>query len=144
MSDELVDIETVVGGHTGRARTVLELTLEMKRIIDLAKEPGFDESGWEPLTRFIDVDAFERIGPFKDRMVWPEYVAYLTAWATRRHWECSLRDVTEVGDTVFLELEERSAPGDHEGAANSLSRYDFGPDGRLRRLAVHLQMVMPT
>jgi hypothetical protein len=143
MSEDLLDVGAVVGDHTGRSRQVLEYVLEMKRIIDRAKKPGFDDGGWEPLARFVDADDFVRVGPFKDRMGWPEYVAFLTGWATRRHWECSLRGVTEAGDRVFLELEERSEPGDSANAANSLSVYEFDDHQRLRRLAVYLQMAMP-
>src|SRR3546814_3256658 len=73
----------------------LEYTLVMKRIIDSAKEPGFDESSWGPLAGLVDRDAFIRVGPFKDEMTWPEYVAFLTGWAPRRHWECSFRRITE-------------------------------------------------
>src|SRR3546814_15014468 len=80
----------------------------MKRIIYSAKEPGFDESSWVPLAGLVDRDAFIRVGPFKDEMTWPEYVAFLTGWAPRRHWECSFRRITEKGNVVFLELEERS------------------------------------
>jgi hypothetical protein len=40
----LLDVESVIGGSAGLSRTVLEYTLEMKRIVDRAKEPGFDET----------------------------------------------------------------------------------------------------
>ena len=60
---------------------------------------------------------FERIGPFKDAMNWSEYVDFLTGWATSRHWECSFKRVTETGDLVFLELEERMEPGDSTNPA---------------------------
>ena len=143
MNDELSDVSAVVGDHSGRSRTVLEFTMEMKRIIDDAKRPGFDAGSWDALARLVDVDDFVRVGPFKDRMTWPEYVAFLTGWAPRRYWECSLRGITEVGDRVYLELEERSSPADSANAANSLSVYEFDEDGRLRRLDVYLQMQLP-
>jgi hypothetical protein len=69
-----------------RSRTVLEYTLEVKRVIDRAKQPGFDETDWDTLARFIAVDEFVRVGPFKDRMTRSEYVAFLTGWAPKRHW----------------------------------------------------------
>lgn len=137
------DVDTVVGDHTGLSRTVLEYTLEMKRIVDRAKEPGFDEHSWEPLARLVATEEFSRVGPFKDVMTWPEYVAFLTGWAPRRHWECSFRRITERGSLVFLELEERSEPGSSDHAANSLSVYEFTNAGQLRHLDVYLQMEMP-
>ena len=137
---ELHDLADVVDDHTGLARVVLEYTTEMKRTVDRAKEPGFDTSGWDGIAALLDVDAFVRVGPFKDRMDWPAYVAFLTAWASGSYWECSFRRITEHGNLVILELEERMAPGDHEGAANSASVFEFDDDGRLRRLDVYLQL----
>lgn len=139
----LAEVDAVVGRYSGLSRTVLDYTLEMKRIVDSAKDPGFDASGWEPLARFVAADDFSRIGPFKDEMTWPQYVNFLTGWAPHSHWECSFRRVTESGDVVFLELEERSEPGNSATAANSLSAFEFDGSGRLCRLAVYLQMPMP-
>src|SRR3546814_11791873 len=93
----------------------------MKRIIDSAKEPGFDESSWGPLAELVDRDAFIRVGPFKDEMTWPEYVAFLTGWAPRRHWECYFRRITEKGNVVFLDLAVRCQPGDSSVPANPLT-----------------------
>jgi hypothetical protein len=139
----LAEVDTVVGRYTGLSRTVLDYTLEMKRIVDSAKGPGFDAGSWEPLARVVATDDFSRVGPFKDEMTWPQYVAFLTDWAPRSHWECSFRRIAESGNVVFLELEERSEPGDSATAANSLSRFEFDGSGRLCRLAVYLQMPMP-
>lgn len=139
----LTEVDAVVDRYTGLSRTVLDYTLEMKRIVDSAKGPGFGPGSWEPLARMVATDGFTRIGPFKDEMTWPAYVDFLTAWAPTSHWECSFRRITENGDVVFLELEERMAPGDSVGAANSLSAFDFDDAGRLRRLAVYLQLPTP-
>lgn len=143
MIETLREVDAVLGDHTGLSRTVLEYTLEMKRIVDRAKAPGFDTTSWEPLARLVATDAFVRVGPFKDEMTWPDYVAFLTSWAPKRHWECSFRRISETGNLVFLELEERSSPGDSTGAANSLSVYEFDGSAKLRRLDVYLQMPMP-
>jgi hypothetical protein len=139
----LPDVEAVVDGYTGLSRTVLDYTLEMKRIVDRAKGPGFGPGSWDPLAGVVATGEFVRIGPFKDEMTWPGYVDFLTAWAPHSHWECSFRRITENGNVVFLELEERMAPGDSAGAANSLSAFDFDDAGRLRRLAVYLQLPTP-
>lgn len=136
----LRDVDAVVGDHTGRSRTVLEFTLEMKRIVDRAKQPGFDARDVESLGRFVATDVFTRMGPFKDMMTWPSYVAFIAGWAPRSHWECSFRRITESDNLVFLELEERSDPDNPAAAANSLSVYEFDDGDRLRRLDVYLQM----
>lgn len=143
MLSTLLDVDAVVADHTGLSRKVLEFTLEMKRIVDSAKAPRFDEASWEPLARFVATDDFSRVGPFKDAMRWREYVAFLTGWAPTRHWECSFRRITESGNLVFLELEERNEPGNSATAANSLSVYEFDDAGLLRRLDVYLQLPAP-
>ncbi len=143
MIETLSDVDAVLGDHTGLSRAVLEYTLEMKRIVDSAKGSGFDASSWEPLASVVATDDFVRVGPFKDEMTWPDYVGFLTSWAPNRHWECSFRRITETGNLVFLELEERSSPGDSAGAANSLSVYEFDDAAKLCRLDVYLQMPMP-
>jgi hypothetical protein len=143
MIDTLHDIEAVVDDHTGLSRTVLQYTLETKRTVDRAKAPGFDEAAWESLGSLVAIDDFVRVGPFKDVMTWPEYVAFLTGWAPNRHWECSFRRITETGNLVYLELEERSEAGNPASAANSLSVYEFDDSAKLRRLDVYLQMPMP-
>jgi hypothetical protein len=144
VSDTLLDVEAVVGASAGLSRTVLQYTLEMKRAVDRAKQPGFDETAWEPLAGFVAVEAFVRVGPFKDMMRWPEYVSFLTGWAPRSHWECSFRRITEIGDRVFLELEERTEPGDSSNAANSLSVFEFDESPKLCRLDVYLQLPKPS
>src|SRR3546814_17819986 len=112
MITTLVDVESIAGDHTGPSRAVLEYTLVMKRIIDSAKEPGFDESSWGPLAGLVDRDAFIRVGPFKAEMTWPEYVALLTGWAPRRPWECSFRRLPEQGNLVLPQPPWRAPPGD--------------------------------
>ncbi len=139
----LYELDSVVADHTGLARTVLDYTLEMKRIIDDAKTPGFDADAWGPLARYVAADEFVRVGPFKDEMSWSEYVAFLTGWAPRRHWECSFKRVTQSGSLVFLELEERSDPDNPAAAANSVSSFEFDDAGLLRHLDVYLQMAPP-
>lgn len=143
MISTLVELADTVDAHGGRARLVLEYTLEMKRVVDRAKQPGFDVADWDPLARFVATDTFRRVGPFKDEMDWPGYVSFLTAWAPRRHWECSFRRVTESGNLVVLELEERSEPGNPAAAANSVSVYEFDSADKICSLDVYLQMSPP-
>jgi len=136
-------IEDVVDDHSGRSRTVLDYGLRMKRLVDEAKDPGFSRDRWDGLLDLVAPDGFERIGPFKDAMDWPQYVDFLDGWARSAEWECSFKRITEVDDRVYLELEERSRFGDLSSVVNSLSVYEFGPDDRIHHLDVYLQMEMP-
>jgi hypothetical protein len=112
-----------------------------KRLVDAAKLPGFSVDSWAPLAALVAIDAFERVGPFKEVMKWPAYVDFLTDWATSSEWECSFKRITETGGLVFLELEERSTIGDFSNSVNSLSVYEFDGSETIRHIDVYLQMV---
>lgn len=136
-------VEDVIGGYRGRAHTVLEYCLVVKRLVDEAKKPGFSAKSWAPLADLVAVDEFERVGAFKEVMNWPDYVDFLTGWAKSSEWECSFRRISENAGLIFLELEERSAVGDFSSAVNSLSVYTFDDAGRITHIDLYLQMGLP-
>ena len=109
---ELRNLDDVIGDYTGLSRKILDYSALMKRMVDEAKQPGFSAESWGPLADLIDTENFVRVGNFKEVMNWQEYVAFLTGWASSSEWDCSFKRVTESGNTVFLELEERSRIGD--------------------------------
>ena len=139
----LQNVEDVIGGYAGASRTVLDYSLAIKRLVGEAKEPGFSIDSWNPLTELVAVAEFERVGPFKDVMNWPDYMDFLTNWARSSEWECSFKRITETAGLVFLELEERSAVGDFTSVVNSLSVYEFDAAWKIRRIDVYLQMELP-
>jgi hypothetical protein len=139
----LQNVEDVIGGQTGRARKVLQYSLVIKRLVEEAKKPGFSVESWGPLAELVAVDEFERVGAFKEVMKWPEYVDFLTNWATSSEWECSFKRITETADLVFLELKERSAVGDFTSVVNSLSVYNFNWAGKITHIDLYLQMTLP-
>lgn len=139
----LRNVEDVIGGYTGRARTVLQYSTVTKRLVDEAKRPGFSADSWGPLAELVAVDEFERVGAFKEVMTWPVYVEFLTNWATSSEWECSFKNITECGGRVFLELEERSEVGEFSSVVNSLSVYEFTDGDRIKHIDVYLQMTPP-
>jgi hypothetical protein len=129
--------------YTGRSRTVLDYSRLMKRLVDEAKQPGFTVESWAPLAELIDTPNFVRVGNFKEVMNWQEYVSFLTNWATASEWDSSFKRVTEVGNVVFLELEERSRIGDFSNSVNSVSVYEFNDAGKITHIDVYLQMALP-
>ncbi|UGQ11585.1 hypothetical protein LO772_33235 [Yinghuangia sp. ASG 101] len=139
----LRDVDEVVGEHTGLSAKVLEYSLIMKSTVDAAKQPGFSAESWAPLAELIAVDAFERVGNFKEVMNWTEYVGFLTGWAPSAAWECSFKRITEAPGLVFLELEERSTVGGHTSVVNSVSVYEFDDTDRIRHIDIYLQMPLP-
>jgi hypothetical protein len=138
------ELAEVITAHTGHSRTVLQYAATTGRLVTEAKTPGFTETGWAPLADLVDTENFLRVGAFKEEMDWAGYTAFLTGWATTSDWECTFKRITEHGDLVFLELEERSVVGDFRSVVNSLSVYEFSDDGRIRRLDLYLQMPLPS
>lgn len=139
----LRELDEVVGEHSGLARKVLEYSQVMKRLVVEAKQPGFSDESWAPLADMVAVDEFERVGNFKEVMNWPEYVGFLTSFATSTDWDCSFKRITETPDLVFLELQERIEIGDFTSVVNSLSVYEFDGAGKIRHLDIYLQMALP-
>ncbi len=139
----LPKIEDVIGSHAGRARTVLQYGMVTKHLVDEAKKPGFSVESWGPLAELVAVGEFERVGAFKEVMKWPDYVDFLTNWATSSKWDCGFKRITEADGRVFLELEERSQIGDFSNVVNSFSVYEFTDDGKIRHIDLYLQMTPP-
>lgn len=139
----LQDVDHVINDYSGKSRVILEYCRIMKNLVDAAKQPGFTEASWAPLAALVDTEKFVRVGNFKEVMRWADYLAFLTPWAMSSEWECSFKRVTEVGDTVFLELEERAEIGGHKNVVNSLSVYEFDAAGKIEHIDIYLQMELP-
>src|SRR5947209_4243569 len=68
---------------------------------------------WEPLTAFLDPGRFTRVGAYLEKFDWPQYREFLTAWAAGgTRFEFTQFHISEVGNAVFQEIEERH----HRGA----------------------------
>ena len=139
----MYEIDEIVGDYSGLSRKALEYGRTSKALFDAAKKPGFDPARWDELGAFLDTARFERVGNFKEVMDWPAYRAFLEGWAPTAEWECSFKRVTEKGNLVLLELEERTKMGGTSNAVNSLSVYEFDEAGRIRHLDIYLQMALP-
>ena len=137
---KLQEVDDVIGDYSGRARSVLDYCRIMIDMMAKSKEPGFDRNSWAPLADLVDVENFQRIGNFKEVMDWDAYIDFLTPWAMGSEWECSFKRVTERGDTVFLELEERARIGDFSNVVNSMSVYEFNDAGKIHHVDIYLQM----
>lgn len=139
-----MDLYQIRDRQSGNARTVVEYAITTKEIVDSAKKPGFSAESWNPLRELIAVDEFVRVGNFKEIMDWQDYMTFLTNWAPNADWDCTFKRITETDAAVFLELEERSSVGDFHSVVNSLSVYEFTPEGKVRHIDVYLQMALPS
>lgn len=97
-------------------------------------------SDWEPVTQFIAVDQFKRVGAYLEEFDWPAYTQFLTDWVgggTR--FEMTEFFVTEAGNAVFQEIEERHYRGDQFIRKNVIAVYRFTDDRKIRHLDIYEQ-----
>ena len=140
---KMYEIADIIDGYRGLSRKALEYGETTKALVDASKQTGFYASRWDEIAAFLDPESFERVGNFKEVMDWPSYRDFLAGWAPTAEWECSFKRVTEKGNLVLLELEERTTMGGVQNAVNSLSVYAFDQDGKIRHLDIYLQMPLP-
>lgn len=126
------------------SRKVMRYNELIEQVVEAAKAPGFQPSGWDVLEEVVSRDTFERIGNFKERMDWAGYTAMLTQWGTVTDFWSNFRRISEVGNLVFLELEEHNTVrGQEETVVNSLSLYEFDAAGKICHLDIYLQYQPP-
>lgn len=136
------DIASAAQRYSGNMRTAIEYGMFQKVLMDRSKvADDYSPDEWLGLKQFV-TDDFERIGNFKEVMTFQDMVGFLQAWAPTQHWEGSFKRVSESGNVVFLELEERVGEGDEQTAVNSVTVYEFNDAGKIRHLDVYLQAAM--
>jgi hypothetical protein len=94
---------------------------------------------WDPVTEFVAVDEFKRVGAYLEEFDWPAYAAFLTGWAGGTRFEFTEFHITEVGDAVFQEIEERHYRGDEFIRKNVIAVYRFNAAGKIRHLDIYEQ-----
>jgi len=117
-------------------RTVVAYDETMRRLVPTITSAA----DWAPLTEFVAVDDFERVGCFLEVQSWQEYTEMLTQWAsTVERFETTVRRISELAGLVYYEVEERHFRGPKVGTVNSLTVFAFDDDGKIRHLDVYLQ-----
>ncbi len=97
-------------------------------------------SDWAPVAEFVAVDEFKRVGAYLEELTWDDYTHFLTGWASGgTRFEMTEFYVTEVGDTVFQEIEERHYRGDTFIRKNVIAVYRFTKDSKIRHLDIYEQ-----
>jgi hypothetical protein len=101
---------------------------------------GVTANAWEELSDCIAVDEFKRVGAYLEEMNWQEYLKFMTEWAgggTR--FETTIFHITEIGNTVFQEIEERHYRGDEFIRKNVIAVYRFNEQNKIRHLDIYEQ-----
>ena len=95
---------------------------------------------WAPLTEFVALDKFQRVGVFREIQDWQQYTEMLTRWASGiDSFETSLLRVSELPDLVYYEVEERHHFSGGVRVVNSLTVFQFDPGAKICHLDVYLQ-----
>jgi hypothetical protein len=98
------------------------------------------DSDWDPLAEFVDVDNFLRVGAYLEELNWTDFKKFLAGWmAGGTRFEFTEFQISEVGDKVFQEIEERHWRGDEFIRKNVTAVYRFGPDAKLVHLDIYEQ-----
>lgn len=126
-------------GNIELCRKVLDYSIIFKQLVEKAKQPGFSEADWAPLSELVAVDEFKRVGAFLEEMNWPEYTGFVTQFAAAVRWDGTFRRIHEHGRVVYLELTERCTIGDKVDVVNSLTVYAFNAAGKISHLDIYLQ-----
>jgi len=114
--------------------------LDFTRTMEGRAADGEAAVDWAPLADFVAVDEFERVGTFREVQDWTQYTEMLTGWASSvDKFEACVQRITEVGNLVFLEMEERHHRGGGVDVVKSMTVFDFDEKGKIRRLNVYLQ-----
>jgi hypothetical protein len=118
------------------SQKVLGYEVAMRRLVPTVRV----QEDWQPLTEFVAVEDFERVGTFMEHQDWRAYTEMLTQWAgSIDSFETSVHRVSESGNLVYYEIEERHHRGGSVSVVNSLTVFEFGDDAKIRHLAVYLQ-----
>lgn len=97
-------------------------------------------SDWEPVAALIDTATFKRVGAYLEELNWPEYKAFLTSWAAGgTRFEFTEFHISEVGNTVFQEIEERHYRGDEFIRKNVIAVYRFNEQNKIIHLDIYEQ-----
>lgn len=95
---------------------------------------------YAPVAEFVAVDQFKRVGAYLEELDWAAYTEFLTGWASGgTQFEFTQFHITEVGNAVFQEIEERHQRGDQFIRKNVIAVYRFTPEGKIRHLDIYEQ-----
>lgn len=110
--------------------------------MEVLKESDSLREAWRPLEELVDIDNFVRQGVFltdkPETIDWQTYKTYIEQYGLETQWEATLRHITEQGNRVVLELEERNTIKGFTHVANTVMAYGFNDVGRVKTLEVYV------
>lgn len=97
-------------------------------------------SDWEPMAQYLEVDEFKRVGAYLEELNYTDYCEFLTGWAAGgTRFEMTEFHATEVGNTLFQEIEERHWRDDIFIKKNVIAVYRFNKNNKIVHLDIYEQ-----
>ncbi len=95
---------------------------------------------WAPIARYVAVDEFKRVGAYLEELNFDDDCRFLTGWAAGgTRFEMTEFYVTEIGNTVFQEIEERHYRGDSFIRKNVIAVWRFNAHNKINHLDIYEQ-----
>jgi hypothetical protein len=94
---------------------------------------------WAPWAQFVDVANFKRVGAYLEELDWDQYLQFIIDWSGGTKFEMTVFYITEVGNAVFQEIEERHYHGDTFIRKNVMAVYRFNADNKITHLDIYEQ-----
>jgi hypothetical protein len=130
---------------TGLSRKVIQYCNGFKALADKIRDRSVTEADWSVIEELVDVQSFRRMGVFlTDRIetsTWQQYRQLISQYGGMTVWEGRVRRITETPGLVFLELQERNTREGTTDVSNTLTIYEFNPQGKLCKLDVYVAHV---
>jgi hypothetical protein len=127
---------------TGLTRQVIAYSAAFEALVETSKSRPLTDADWAEIEALVDTGRFERcgvfLGPQSETFGWATYKSYISQFGKHTDWDGKLRRVTEQGNLVVLELEERNRRDGVTDISNTVTIYEFGPDGKLAHLDVYV------
>jgi hypothetical protein len=124
--------------EVGPLRKIVNAFVEAQRKVLAAGVSS--PSDWAPIAKFLAAHEFKRVGAYLEELNYAEYCEFMTGWAAGgTRFEMTEFYSTEVGNTVFQEIEERHYRGDTFIRKNVIAVYRFNADNRIVHLDIYEQ-----
>ena len=95
---------------------------------------------WEPMGDYLDVATFKRVGAYLEVLDFATYCEFLASWAAGgTQFEFTEFHVTEIGNTLFQEIEERHTRGTDFIRKNVIAVYRFNAENKIVHLDIYEQ-----
>lgn len=104
-----------------------------------AMAAGAASIDWSPLAEVVAVETFRRVGAYQEVMTWSEYISFLSDWAGSTRFEATVFQISEIGRTVFQEIEERHYRGDDFIRKNVIAVFRFNARDQIEHLDIYEQ-----